>query len=202
MAKKNIVPGAAKKASELYLRADELYEKISSVFERIESGEITYEKEKFKFIKLQGDLKMLQSILTKIDTDILEDYVNNETIQTMEHNITYMMENSEYIEKRILADQYFEDLRIPVKKYIRNIAGDPSNYKKWAKDEDELTRKFIGMLTHPDYIDSYIHQIKRMALGTMSLKEFKKIFEATKHKMIPLWESFEFQPFSEYKKYI
>ena len=39
-----------------------------------------------------------------------------------------------------------------------------------------------------------------MALGTMNLKEFKKIFNAAKHKMIPLPE-YTFESFREYKKY-
>ena len=80
------------------------------------------------------------------------------------------------------------------------------DYKKWAKSEEELTGKFIGMITHPDNIETYRNQIRRMALGTMSLKEFKKIFDATKNKMIPDWEEQrkhqkgKFQSFNQYKE--
>ena len=197
---KTIISNNAKKASELYKRADDLYEKISKNFESIESGAITYESDQFKFIKLQSDLKQLESMLTKIDTESLERYIGKEHTDILEHNITFMIENCEYIQKRLMADQYVDQLFHPIKKYFQQFMGDQSNYKRWAHSEEDLTKKFIGMMTHPNNIDYFKGYLKRMALGTMSLKEFKKIFESSKHRMIPLPEQ-KFESFSEYKSY-
>lgn len=198
---KTVISNSAKRASELYKRADDLYERISKNFESIESGEITYANDKFKFVKLQGDLKQLRSMLMKIDIESLERYIGEDQTKILEHNITFMIENGEYIEKRLMADEYVDQLYRPVKKYLHQFMGDPSNYKKYAEDEGQLAKKFIGMMTHPDNIDYFKGYLKRMILGTMTLKEFKKIYEATKYKMIHLPQH-QFESFSEYKKYI
>ena len=84
--------------------------------------------------------------------------------------------------------------------YSKFKFGDSSIGKSFGK---ALANKFIEMLTHPDNIETYKNQIKRMALGTMSQKEFEKIYQATKHKMIhapkPKTSQNRFESFDEYK---
>ena len=61
-----------------------------------------------------------------------------------------------------------------------------------------MARKFIGMLTHPNNVETYKNQIKRMVLGTMSQREFNKIYQSAKHKMIPV-PTTRFESFKDYK---
>jgi len=179
------------------LVANELYPSIIDEFAEIEAGKpfSTIQTE-----RLSDKIKKAVNLLKQIDTVAIGEKLSDDKVEIVEHNINFMYEELLYLQKRLMADTYIDDLKVPVRKYIRKIAGDPSNYKKWAKDEDELVGKFIGMLTSPDNIETYKSQIRRMALGTMSLREFKKIYQATKHKMIPRWEeSQRFQSFSKYK---
>jgi hypothetical protein len=201
---KTSISNDAKRAAEMYKKADELYARITKNFESIEGGEVKYSTDKFKFIKLQSDLKLVRNMLTKIDTDSLVAYVGQEKVNTMENNITFMIENSEYIEKRLLADQYVNDLFVPVKHYLEQFMGDESNYKKWSTNISDLARKFVGMMTHPNNIDNFKGYLKRIMLGTMTLREFKKIWESSKHKMVALYEPnshAKFESFTEYKTY-
>lgn len=188
------------KYAKIYSEAKKLHNEILETFEKIESGNITMSKDRFIFIKLRKDTKYLQLLLNKINIIEIEKEVNNpELVDKIKTNLQLFFETSEYIQKRLLAYEYADDLLVPVKRYIRQIAINPNDYKKWAKHPEELAHKFIEMLTHPDNIETYKNQIKRMALGTMSQREFNKIFEATKHKMVPLPDN-KFQSFSDYKE--
>ena len=162
-----------------------MFPSITDEFAEIEDGK---ELDSIQSERLAEKIKKALSLLRQIDTSAISTQVSEDTIETIEDNIGFMYEELLYIEKRLMADEYVDNLKTPVRKYIKAIAGDPSNYREWAKDENELTQKFIAMLTSPDNIETYKNQIRRMAIGTMSEKEFKKIFNATKHKMIPNWE--------------
>jgi hypothetical protein len=204
MAKKSI-PIEARQASkmyDLYFKAQDLHDKIVSTFELVENRTITSENNPVKISKLELDIKQLKSLITKVDTDILERYISKDNLEIVENNLSTYFETCDYIFRSLMSYQYADDLYVPVKKYLRGAgSGDPSNYNKWAKDEDELAKKFIGMLTHPNNIEEFKNQIRRMAMGTMSQKEFNKIFQATKHKMIPNLRENKFESFEEYKNY-
>jgi hypothetical protein len=186
------------------LVANELYPSIIDEFAEIEDEKTL---DAIQVERLTEKIKKAFNILKQIDTSAISTRVDEEQVQIIEHNINFMYEELLYIQKRLMADEYVDNLRVPVRKYIKSVAGDPSNYREWAKNENELTQKFIAMLTSPDNIETYKNQIRRMMIGTMSLKEFKKIFDATKHKMIPRWEEQKkkerqkqrFESFKEYK---
>ncbi len=185
-------------ARKYFLVSKELYPEITDQFAEVEDGKTL---DSIQLERLFDKIKKATSVLKQIDTSAISTVVDEKTIEAIEDNVNYMYEELLYIQKRLMADEYVENLKAPVRKYIKKIAGDPSNYKKWASNEDELVGKFVGMLTHPDNIETYRNQIRRMAIGTMSDKEFKKIFDATKHKMIPRWEQKgKFQSFNQYKE--
>lgn len=179
-----------------YLVSEDLYPSIIDEFGSIEDGK---ELNAIQSERLIENIKRALTTLKQIDTSAIGSVVSDEQKEVIEDNISFMYEDLLVIQKRLMADEYIDNLKSPVRRYFKQIGGDPSNYKKWAKDEEELTNKFIGMLLQPNNIDMYKNQIKRMALGTMSLKEFKKIFDATKHKMIPI-PNYAFESFREYKR--
>jgi hypothetical protein len=184
-----------------FSEAKNLYNEISDTFEDIENGVLTISTDRFAFVKLGRDVKNLMSVLSKINiTQIGRDIKDTEFVEKLKNKIQLFYESAEYIQKRLMGYEYIDDLKVPVSRYFKKLSQNPDDYKKWAKHPEQLTNKFIEMLTHPDNIDTYINQIKRMALGTMSQKEFQKIYEASKHKMMPLPEK-KFESFSEYKLY-
>jgi hypothetical protein len=172
-----------------------IYPEITDEFENIESSELVNTKD-VRIIRFVDKIQKTIKVLKTIDTSEFNLIVNEDTIETIEYNINSMYDNLLYIQKRLLAYEYADDLQSPIRQYLKNIVGDSSNFRRWAKDEDDLANKFISMLTHPDNIETYKNQIKRMILGTMSLKEFKKIYDTTKHKMIALPK---FQSLIDYK---
>ena len=185
--------------SDNYKKAKALHQEIIETFETIETGGLTLSKDRYAFVKLKKDIRILISTVSKIDIlQISKEIKDEEFIEKLRSKLQEFYESAEYIEKRLLAYEYVDDLLVPVKKYLKHITGDSSNYRKWAKHPDELAHKFIGMLTHPDNIDIYINQIKRIALGTMTQKEFNKIFQTAKHKMVTSPDT-GFQSFSDYK---
>jgi len=173
-----------------------LYPQIKEEFEKIETDG-SYSKTDVRAIRFGEIVDKTLKILKQIDTNKMRDSVDEEIIKTIDHNINFIYEDLLYIKKLLLAYEYADDLYDPIKNYLKFLTGDPYNYRKWAEDADQLTKKFIGVMTHPDNIDLYKGYFKRMTLGTMSLREFKKIFEATKHKLIPL-PSHKFESFSAY----
>lgn len=183
-----------------YLKeAKNLYEEIGEIFEDIEQGKITINQDRFQFVKISNDIKRLVSLLTKVNiAKIKKDLKDDEMVEKIKDKIDMFYEGADYIKKRLLAYEYMDDLFAPVKNYMKRFTGDPSLYKKWADNENEFVRKFIAALTHPDEIERYKPYIRRMAMGTMSQREFNKIFEATKHKMIPQATG-KFESFKEYK---
>jgi len=200
----------AKIQAEKYIEVDKvLYPQIQEEFEKIETGK-SFSKTDVRMIHFSDKVDKTLRILKAIDTSELHEIVDEKIIEIIEHNINFIYDDLLYIQRRLLGYEFADDLKVPVSKYLKSVAGDDSNYKKWAKHPDELLHKFIEMLTHPDNVETYRNQIKRMALGTMSQKEFNKIFQATKHKMIELHKpklgdpektSAKFESFSEYKTY-
>jgi hypothetical protein len=180
---------------------DTLYPEIKEEFEKIETDK-SISKTDVRIIRFSDKIKSIIRILKHIDVNKIAEIIDQKTLETAKHNINFIYEEMLYLQKRLVGDEYIDDLKIPVRKYVEKM-GTYSliGYEKYTKDLDQLTDKFIGMLTHPDNINTYKNQIKRMALGTMSQNEFNKIFDATKHKMKVVPKKIrKFQSFKEYKK--
>jgi len=183
-----------------YSLAESLFDVIEENFSKIDQ-EPEHNKSDYAIEKLFADIKKLTSILNKINIDELEDKnVSQEDKENIEYNINFMYEAVDHIYRYLQGKKLINDLIVPVSNYFKKLNFPFTEYKKWAKNNDQLTKKYIAMLTHPNNVLTYKNQIKRMALGTMSLKEFEKIYYATKDKMIPLYKPAEkFQSFKEYK---
>jgi hypothetical protein len=162
-----------------------LFPKIQDKFFEFEDGKIFDAVQRKRML---DEIKRALTILKSIDTTTLDGVLEKETIKKVESDVNNMYESLLSIENRIISDEYIENLLIPVKNYISKVVGTPSSYRLWAKNEDDLTKKFIAMLTKPENLEQYKSQIKRMSLGTMSVKEFKNIFNTLKHKMVATWE--------------
>jgi len=176
----------------------EQFPAIRKEFSEIEEGKVLNGVQNERF---QSKIKKVISSLKRIDTTILKDSVSKETLATIEDNINYMYEELLNIQNRLISNKYINDLTIPVRGYIRKMHLDDSDYEKWAKDEDALSKKFVGMLAHPKNLKTYKNHIKRIILGTMTQKEFRKIFLSGRYKMILLWKpKSTFESFKEYTK--
>jgi len=198
MAKKDI-PIDVKRASDLYVKSYELYKEIQRNYEDFETGNMSYSKDRSKFNQLQKDVSDLKSMASKINTNALIGYVDNESLETIEKNIDFFFETTGYIEKRLLSLKYYKPLLISVKKYIDDMIGmEKYDYKTYAENFDELAKKFTGVLLHPNNIELFKNHIKRMIVGTMSQREFKKIYATNKSKMSKL-PKYNFESFKEYK---
>ena len=191
---------AAELQAKKYLEViDVLYPEITEEFGNIETGGYVA-KNDVHVIRFGDKVKKALRILKQINPKELLALIDEKALETVQHNINFVYDDLLYIQKRLLAFDFIDDLQVPVANYLKQIAGNPSNYKRWADDEDQLTSKFIAMLTHPDNIEAYKNQIKRIALGTMSQREFNKIYNATRHKMIPLpEENNKFKSFKDYE---
>jgi len=174
----------------------EQFPAIREEFAEIESGRKMNDMQTKSF---QNKIKRVINALGKIDVTSFKDSVKHETLETIKDNIDYMYEELTNIMNRVTSNKYITELTIPVRSYIRKMKTDDSEYEKWANDEDMLSKKFVGMLAHPKNFELYKNHIKRMILGTMTQKEFRKIFQSGKHKMIPLWKP-KFESFNEYNK--
>jgi len=144
--------------------------------------------------------KKILSIIKNINTDLLATAVNKEILEKIEKDLNFIHDEVIWMQNSVSGQTLYNDLLDPVIKYIKNLSGtsaETADYRKWAKDKDELAKKYIAMLTHPNNIETYKNQIRRMSMGTMSQKEFNKIYNATKHKMIPL-PTHKFESFNEY----
>mgnify|MGYP000946634632 CR=1 FL=1 len=198
---KNKLPAHIIKMEDLYKRAEKLFIKIFNQFEKLELGEIFVEEKKYYILQLKNNIKILRSLLLKIDITTIEPYVHKDDIKTLENNILYMLDTCDGIEKRLMAEEYIHDLYVPLKEYLEYIIRDSRNYKYWATSEKEFINKVISVLIHPDNIDKYKGPIKRIIARTMGEREFKRFFESIKHKILPL-PNYNFKSFNDYKKEI
>lgn len=189
-----------KSSVEYYKQAEYLWKEIDQTFNEFEEGKIPDIRVDTIVNKTLGDIGRLTSLLSKINVQDLEGHYDKNVIDDVKYNIGAFYEAADYIEKYLTGKKYYDSLLNGVSRFIESMSLDHGDYKKWAKDEDELAKKFTSMLLHPNNINQFINQIKRMALGTMSEKEFRKIYDTNKNKMIPiLHESYGFYSFKEYK---
>ena len=182
-----------------YKESKYLYDSISKVFNDFEEGNISDIQIDTIISRTLEDINRLNNTLPKVNIRDLEENYDKETIEDVEHNIDFYYEAADYIEKYLLGKKYYNSLLNGISTLVKKLSPSQNDYQKYAKTENELIRKFTAMLLHPNNIMQFINQIKRMAVGTMSTNEFKKIFYTNKGKMQKLPKR-NFQSFKEYKK--
>jgi hypothetical protein len=180
-----------------YSLAESLFDKIQDNFQKIE--EKTSSEETYEIDKLIDDIKRVTNILNRINVDELSEQIEDEDKETIEFNINFIYESLDYMEKYLLGEKYRDNILVPIRDYIKKMFLHSQDYSRWASDEDELAKKYAEMLTHPNNVLIFQNFIKRLALGTVSQREFLKIFNTNKHKMIPSPKS-SFKSFKDYKE--
>ena len=175
---------------EKYKFVEKLYHDVDDAFNVID---VTENVPEHQLDKLLNDIHRLELAINKINQqEIIQEYPA-ETANTVKHNIDFYLENSNFIKKTILGRKYYDLIISPIKGYISRIY-----YGRG--DRNELAKKFAAMLIHPDNIMIFLNAIKRIAIGTMSDNEFRKIYIANKHKMIGGTAAFE--GFISYEQYL
>jgi hypothetical protein len=179
-----------------YNKAKSIYNEIDNDFNDLQSGE----KEESEFILNQiiNKLKLLKKHLRYIDLDDIKDNYEQKTIDAVMHNVNFIEDAAYYWERFFLQSKLNKELLDPLRlKYIPELHLAEEEKEKIGKNDLEIAKKFIGAAAHPDNIKEYEKALKRIALGTMTQQEFKRIFDVIKHKML-IKKSF--QSLSNYKK--
>jgi hypothetical protein len=183
---------------EFYKQAKYLYKNIAEVFDDFEEGKVSDVQQDTIIERTLNDINRLNNTLPKVSMRDLEEEYDKETIEDVEHNVDFFYEAADHIEKYLLGKKYYSSLLNGIHALFRKLSLSQRDYEKYAKDENELAKKFTATLLNPSNIMQFMNQIKRMAVGTMSIHEFKKIYQTNKNKMIKL-PKYNFQSFNKYK---
>ena len=110
-------------AKKYFLVSKELYPSISDEFAEIEDDSSL---DSIQIERLTDKIKKAISILKQIDTAALSTVVDEDAVEAIEDNISFMYEELLYIQKRLMADEYVDNLRTPVRNYVKQMAGSAS----------------------------------------------------------------------------
>lgn len=165
-----------------YKKAKEIYQRIDDKFYDLEHGDI--KNTDFQLNQILNDLNDFKRYLKYIKIDDLSGNYDNNTIAAVKHNIDLFNDALYYWNRFFLGSKYELGLKDPILlKYVPDLNLDPNEMSKYG-DEKNLAKKIIATLTHVDHVLEYENSIKRMILGTMTQKEFNRIFDVLKHKII------------------
>jgi hypothetical protein len=185
-----------KTTKENYKKAKSTFLEIDDIFQDLQSREI--EESEFQLDQVLDRLKNFKKYLRNVDAADLAGIYEDKTIRAVLKNLDTMRDANYFWERFFLQAKYGKDLFDPIKlKYIPELNLSEIELKKWGKNNEQISWKFIGVITHPDNIKEYENKIKRMILGTMSRQEFKRIFDVLKYKMIT--ESMKIPTLKEYQ---
>lgn len=169
-----------------YKRADYYHSQLDEIYNTLESES---DPTSIELLTLKGFnyVKMLVSALNKINVKDLEGHYEQPIINKVQHNVEFFYESADYIKKFLYGVKYYDQLLNSVKRYFNKLAYSADiDYRHYAKDEEELAKKYTAMLLHPDNIYQFLAKIRRISMGTMSDNEFKNIYSTNKNKMIKL----------------
>jgi hypothetical protein len=190
-----------KSSLEFYKQAKYLYKDISDVYDQFQQKTVPEEKKETLIDRALNDINRLNNILNKVNVRDFEGSYSNSVVGRTEHNVDFYYEAADYIEKSLIAEKYYDSLLQSVQSYFKAANINTLDLKLYAKNEEEYVKKFVATILHPSNISQFLNQIKRMAIGTMSKNEFKKIYATIKSRMSRLPKK-QFESFEEYKKYI
>jgi hypothetical protein len=188
-----------------YKLAEKLYFEINETYNKFQVGEINKTEQDLLIDQTILKIDKMKKLLDKIDVNEFDDRYDEKTIEGVTYNIQFFYEAANEIEKSLTSAKQYDDLYSAVRIYLSRMHLPEYEYRPWAKDEDELMKKFTSMLLHKDNIETFKNHIKRIILGTMSDNEFKKIFETNKKKMFKDYKGYNkasghfFESFDMYK---
>jgi len=172
--KENLNYKKYKQAYYLYTDIDNLYNQIDT-----ENKDESLDKKS----KLITDCKKLIRLLDTIDTKDFGDLFDSVKVNNINKNISLFYEAADFIYRSMLGSELYDSC---LDKIYDNIKKMTLNYKdtiKYGETKFELAKSFTSALTKPANIILFKDKLKRIALGTMGLEEFVKIYEANKHMM-------------------
>jgi hypothetical protein len=184
-----------KTSIENYRKAKSIYKEIDDAFYDLEIKK--EEETEFTLNQLVNRLNDLRRSLKYINVSELEGNYTPETIEAIKYNINIFQEALFFWERSFLRAKYTKSLNDPVRlKYIPGLNLFDDETEKWGGSNAQVAKKFITAITHPDNVIQYEKAIKRMALGTMTQREFRRIFDVIKHEM----KQSKFTSFKKYKE--
>jgi len=174
---------------ENYKKAKDVYKEIDDKFYKIQHGEI--EDSEFQINQILNRLKDFEKYLRYVQTKDLTEKYTKETIEAVNQNMEIFKEALYFWQRFFLGAKYSLGLKEPlIEKYVPGLNLEHHEIEKWGGSNKKVALKLIGALTHPDRVLEYEKSIKRIILGTMIQREFNRIFEVIKHKMIPVPKKF------------
>lgn len=167
-----------------YKRAKRIFTIIDNSWYDLETG---HKKDSDYVIEnLLRKIDMLQSIVKKVNISDFKGHFSDKAIKAAEQNLKVFEEAAYYWEKVFIRIKYIDDLEaVMIHKYLPDVLITPYELKKYqVKDLTDLAKKLAAAITHPDVINNYKSQIKRLANGTMTQREFNRVFDFLKTKII------------------
>lgn len=172
-----------KSTRENYKKAKFIFLEIDDIFHDLQSEKI--EETEFKINQVLNKLKDLRKLLQKVDIADLAGVFDDKIIRAVLKNLETMNDANYFWERFFLQSKYGKNLLDPIKlKYIPELHLTDIELEKWGKNIKRVSWKFVGAITHPDNIKKYENKIKRIVIGTMTQREFKRIFDVLKYKMV------------------
>jgi len=166
---------------ENYKRAKLIYNEIDDVYYDLQQGEI--EETEFLLNQTINKFSEFKRYLKGIHLEDLKEYPEK-TQDAVKHNVEIFNDAAYFLERFFLGAKYAMGLKEPITvKYVPGLNLEQHEIDKWG-NQKLLSKKLIAALTHPDNVLEYDKSIRRMILGTMSQREFDKIYDVIKHKMI------------------
>jgi len=180
-----------KKAKAIYKAVDDQWYDMEQKGENITEFDIN---------QLLNRLKDLKRHIRYVEIADLEGAHSQETIDAVKHNTELMQDALYFWERSFSGQKLASDLQDAVfQKYLPDANVPEKDLDTFGGNMKELGKRFIAAITHRDNVKEYERAIKRMNLGTMSQREFDKIYAVLKHKMIPA-KKHKFQSRDDYKK--
>lgn len=167
-----------------YKKARSLYKDIDDKWYELQSGNI--EPNNFLIDELIRKTERLNFFVSKIDVnDINTSDFSEKAKKAAIDNINIFKEAAYYLSRVFLGQKYYEDLESALAiKFVPKLNISPGKSKLYgAEDNEELAKQIAGFMTKPENIKDYLNKIKRISLGTMSINEFKKMWELIKEQI-------------------
>jgi len=170
-----------KTSVENYKKAKSIYLEIDDKFLALEKGEIEGEFELNQLIKRTSDL---EKTLRYVNLDDIKSNYPREKFEAVKHNFDVFTDAQYYWKRFFVGAKYASSLLDPLSlKYVPGLDLDFNELSRYGGNEKKLVKGIIGIITHPEHIMQYVNSIKRIVLGTMTQKEFNRIFDTIKHRI-------------------
>ena len=182
-----------KRFSDKYLAIQDTYEQISKAFQRFEEGDIPTDQLDTLIERALNEIKIAQSNLKRLNIKDIEGEYDEVFIDDIQKHITFFKDAFSHFYDSFTGAKLYDEIIDSVKLYIKGVSLSPKEYERYAETEDQLAGKFTAMLIK--HVDTFKNQMKRIAVGTMSQREFNKIYHTNYRKMIP---SYTFESFNNY----